>query len=187
VLAILNKAPRKTKTLTIHPAIMYSCDRFPPCLDITEMLIEETEIQRGIGIGAPSLIDERGSSNIDCFDSHALNIIQTICKPLEVTTVAELGLPKRQIKSVTIHNIKHHARDSASDIHDIMFEGCAVDVVVGWITVNKLVKEKGVEGHSPVGWTWMKAVVIPDSIIVKNIDSGFVLVKIVLAELLLKP
>ena len=44
-----------------------------------------------------------------------------------------------------------------------MFEGSAVDVVVGWVTIHELVEEEGVEWHSPVCWTWEEGMVIPDA------------------------
>jgi hypothetical protein len=41
---MLDQDFKKIELLTVHPVIVYRCDGVPPCLDVSEMLVKETEI-----------------------------------------------------------------------------------------------------------------------------------------------
>ena len=75
---------------------MYSCDGRSPHLDVPEMLVKEREVKRRITISSPGLVDEWSAGDVNCFDTHTLNIVQAINKSLEISTVSELGLPVEQ-------------------------------------------------------------------------------------------
>ena len=68
-----------------------------------------------------------------------------------------------------------------------MFEGSAVDVVVGWVTVHELVKEESVEWHSPVCWTWEEGMVVPDAEVIRRVCGSLVLVEVVVCVLFIEP
>jgi hypothetical protein len=42
--SMLDQDFKKIELLTVHPVIVYRCDGVPPCLDVSEMLVKETEI-----------------------------------------------------------------------------------------------------------------------------------------------
>ena len=40
-------------------------------------------------------------------------------------------------------------------LHEVMFEKRAIYVVVGWVAVDELIDEQGVEGEAPIRWRRM--------------------------------
>ena len=66
-----------------------------------------------------------------------------------------------------------------SHLQDIVFKLSTVDIVVGRISIYKLVEEKRVEWKAPVLWARVKCVIFPDAGIVKWIDGGLVLVEVI--------
>lgn len=60
-----------------------------------------------------------------------------------------------------------------------MFKLSTVDIVIGGISIYKLVEEKRVEWKAPVLWARVKRVVFPDTRVVKWIEGGLVLVEVI--------
>ncbi len=81
---------------------MYRSDRGPPHFDVPKMLVKESEVKRRVSICSPGLVDERCAGDVYPFDAHALNVVQAIHKPLEISTVTELGLPVEQSELSTL-------------------------------------------------------------------------------------
>ncbi len=65
----------------------------------------------------------------------------------------------------------------------VLFIHGSIDVIVGRITVDKSIQEKGIEGKPPVCWRWVKCVVCPFAGVFEGVYSRLVLIKIVTDEL----
>lgn len=84
---------------TVHATIMDRLDCSSPPLNVSKMLIKKRGIEGRVPIGAPRFVDEDVARNIYCPNAHALNVVQAVNKPLEVSAMTELRLPsegKRQ-------------------------------------------------------------------------------------------
>lgn len=82
-------------------------DHVSPCLNFAEMLVEEREIQWRVAVGTPWFIYEGHSGNVDCLDSHSLDIVETVDQALNITTKAQL--PKMNKPAV---NMEQHIADA---------------------------------------------------------------------------
>lgn len=70
-------------------------------------------------------------------DSHTLEVVERIDKTLDIASVAHL------IGS------------------EVMFEEGAIDIVVGWITVDESIEKEGVERKAPILWRSSEVMVLP--------------------------
>lgn len=120
--------------LTIHAAIVDCGNSIPPSLNVTKMLVEKAQIQRTICVCPPRLVDERSSCDIDCFNAHPLNVVETVDESLKITAMTKLRLSISLLASDITEVLQRHSRQ-------IVFEMCSVNVIVAWISVHELVEE----------------------------------------------
>lgn len=110
----------------IHPSVVDCLGGLPPHIDVSQVLIEYRKVKWGILIGSPWGVYHRATSDVDSLDSHSLNIVQTVDESLKVTTMSQLRL------------------------HNIVFEECAINIVVTWVAVDEFIEEKSVKRKAPV-------------------------------------
>ena len=62
-----------------------------------------------------------------------------------------------------------------------MLKQGSINVIVGWVAIDELVEKQSIEWDSPIRWTWEESMVVPDSVIIRYIDSSLVLIEIIVA------
>lgn len=113
----------------VHAPGMQRVNEIDPVVDDTPMRIEDSEVQGRVTIGLPRHVNEWCARNEDCLDAHSLKVIELSSQPLEVSTVAQLGLPP----IVFVHRLE--------------------EIIVRWVAIGELVEKDGIEGErAPVFW-----------------------------------
>ena len=81
---------------------------------------------------------------------------------------------------------KFSRASSGIDLHNIMFEHGAIDIVIRWVSIDEFVKKQSIEWYSPVRRTRKVGVILPDAGVIWDIDCGLVLVEVVVEILLVE-
>jgi len=68
----------------------------------------------------------------------------------------------------------------------IMFKQCAIDIIISWIPIHKMVEKKSIKRDSPTRRTRMECMIVPYSIIMIDSSGSLILVEIVVNELLVE-
>lgn len=101
------------------------------------------------------MYEVEGNTNLD---THSLEVVQSINKTGNITSMAHLIRVK------------------------VVFEQCAVNIIVGRVAVDEAIQEESIEWESPVVWGRMifSRVIWPFSPVIRRICCGLVLVEVVI-------
>jgi hypothetical protein len=64
-------------------------------------------------------------------------------------------------------------------LQNIMFKGSAIDIIIGWVSIHKLVNEEGVEWEPPILWARAEPAIFPCTEIIELVDRCLVLIEVV--------